>query len=290
MSFSDWLRVVVLGIIEGVTEWIPVSSTGHLMLLDRLWPGNAEVFTPAFTSMFNVIIQLGAILAVITVFFHKLNPVSSYKAPDQKKNTLKLWAKILIGVIPVGIAGIFLDDLMDEYLYNEWVVAAMLILYGVIFLIVETVNKDKEPKYLKLQELPYKTALFIGLFQILALVPGTSRSGVTILAALLLGCSRYVATEFTFFMAVPIMFGASALKLGKYIFIDKIMPTGTQWGVLIVAMAVAYGVSLLVIKWVLQFVKRHDFKGFGVYRILLGILMILLFLLLASGRKPLCRS
>ncbi|MBO4412087.1 MAG: undecaprenyl-diphosphate phosphatase [Lachnospiraceae bacterium] len=281
MSFLDWLRVVVLGIIEGVTEWIPVSSTGHLMLLDRLWPGNAEVFTPAFTSMFNVIIQLGAILAVITVFFHKLNPVSSYKAPDQKKNTLKLWAKILIGVIPVGIAGIFLDDLMDEYLYNEWVVAAMLILYGVIFLIVETVNKDKEPKYLKLQELPYKTALFIGLFQILALVPGTSRSGVTILAALLLGCSRYVATEFTFFMAVPIMFGASALKLGKYIFIDKIMPTGTQWGVLIVAMAVAYGVSLLVIKWVLQFVKRHDFKGFGVYRILLGILMILLFLLLA---------
>ena len=281
MSFLDWLRVVVLGIIEGVTEWIPVSSTGHLMLLDRLWPGNAEVFTPAFTSMFNVIIQLGAILAVITVFFHKLNPVSSYKAPDQKKNTLKLWAKILIGVIPVGIAGIFLDDLMDEYLYNEWVVAAMLILYGVIFLIVETVNKDKEPKYLKLQELPYKTALFIGLFQILALVPGTSRSGVTILAALLLGCSRYVATEFTFFMAVPIMFGASALKLGKYIFIDKIMPTGTQWGVLIVAMAVAYGVSLLVIKWVLQFVKRHDFKGFGVYRIMLGILMILLFLLLA---------
>lgn len=279
MNFWDWLRVVLLGLIEGITEWIPVSSTGHLMLLDRIWPGNETVFTPAFTSMFNVIIQLGAILAVITVFFHKLNPISTYKTADQKKNTWSLWGKILVGVIPAAVAGLFLDDFLNRYLYNEWVVAGMLILYGVVFLIVETAKKNSPGTIVKAKELSYKTALWIGCFQILALIPGTSRSGVTILGAMLLGCSRYLATEFTFFMAVPVMFGASALKLGKYIFLDGIMPTGTQWAVLLIAMAVAYAVSLLVVKWVLQFVKRHDFKGFGVYRILLGILMIFLFLL-----------
>ena len=279
MPFLDWLRVAVLGIIEGITEWIPVSSTGHLMLLDRLWPGNAEVFTPEFTSLFNVVIQIGAILAVLTVSFNKLNPISNFKTKEQKQGILRLWGKILVAVLPAAILGFFLDDFFDEHLNNVWVVAAMLILYGIVFLVIETVYKDRAT-ILRQKEMTFKTAVLIGCFQVLALIPGTSRSGVTIIGALLLGCSRYVATEFTFFMAIPVILGAGGLKLFKYIFVKQITPTGTQWGALFLAMAIAYGVSLLVVRSILQYVKRHDFKVFGVYRILLGLVMILLFLLL----------
>lgn len=279
MGFFDWIRVVILGLIEGVTEWLPVSSTGHLMLLDRIWPGNQAVFTPEFTKLFNVVIQIGAILAVIITYFHRLNPISAYKSPEQKKNTWFLWAKILIAVVPAAVIGLLLDDFLDEHLSNAWVVAAMLIVYGAAFLVVETVRKNKEPVILRQKHMTIRTAALIGCFQILALIPGTSRSGVTILGALLLGCSRVVSTEFSFFMGVPVIFGAGLLKFIKYVFKDKIMPTGEQWIALILAMAVAFGISMLVIRRVLKYVKNHDFRVFGVYRILLGILMILIFVL-----------
>ncbi|MBR0086578.1 MAG: undecaprenyl-diphosphate phosphatase [Lachnospiraceae bacterium] len=276
MSFPDWLRVILLGIVEGVTEWIPVSSTGHLIILDRIWKGNETVFTADFVSMFNVIIQLGAILAVLTIFFHKLNPVSSYKTDVQKQNTWKLWLKILIAAVPAGLAGLLLDDFMDEHLFKWWVVALMLILYGALFILIETKNR-KEPDIIRFSHLSYKTALIIGLIQILALIPGTSRSGVTILGAMFLGCSRYLATEFTFYLAIPIMLGASVLKLFKYIFIKHMAVSGTQFAVLVLAAGVAYLVSLFVIRFMLRYVKRHDFKTFGAYRIVLGLVVLFLF-------------
>ena len=277
MKFFDWLRVVFLGIIEGVTEWLPVSSTGHLILFERLWPGNEAVFTDEFVSMFDVLIQLGAILAVITVFFHKLNPFSAYKTPAQKKNTWLLWSKVIVAVIPAAVFGLLFDDLMDKYLYNWGVVAGMLILYGIVFILIEKKYKNKNATVMRFSEMSYKTALFIGLFQILSLIPGTSRSGITIIGALLLGCSRYIATEFTFYLAIPVMFGASGLKLFKYLFIKKMALSGTQWLVLLVAMAVAYGVSIFIIKFLIGYVKRHDFTAFGWYRIGLGLLVLLLF-------------
>ena len=280
MNFADWLRVIILGIVEGVTEWLPVSSTGHLILMNRLWPGNPVVFTEAFTSMFDVIIQLGAILAVVTVFFHKLNPISSYKTETQKKNTWILWMKVIVGVIPAVIAGLLLDDWMDEHLYNWVTVAVTLIFYGIVFIVLERYNADREVRITRFSQLSYKTALFIGLFQILALVPGTSRSGITIIGALILGCSRFIAAEYTFYLAIPVMFGASALKLFKYLFIKKMAVSGTQFAVLVVAMAVAYAVSIFVIRFLMAYIKRHDFSSFGVYRIVLGLVVIIVFGLL----------
>ncbi len=280
MGFLDWLRVIVLGIIEGVTEWLPVSSTGHLILLNRLWPGDPSVFTEAFTSMFDVIIQLGAILAVVSVFFHKLNPISSYKTETQKKNTWDLWLKIIIGVLPAAAAGFFLDDLMDKYLFNWVTVAITLILYGIVFIVLEKRFSDRKVGITRFSQLTYKTALYIGLFQVLSLIPGTSRSGVTIIGALLLGCSRYIATEFTFYLAIPVMFGASALKLFKYLLIKKMPVSGLQIAVLAVAMITAYAVSVFVIRFLIAYIKRHDFSPFGVYRIILGLVVILLFGLL----------
>ena len=280
MGFLDWLRVIVLGIIEGVTEWLPVSSTGHLILLNRLWPGDPSVFTEAFTSMFDVIIQLGAILAVVSVFFHKLNPISSYKTETQKKNTWDLWLKIIIGVLPAAAAGFFLDDLMDKYLFNWVTVAITLILYGIVFIVLEKRFSDRKVGITRFSQLTYKTALYIGLFQVLSLIPGTSRSGVTIIGALLLGCSRYIATEFTFYLAIPVMFGASALKLFKYLLIKKMPVSGLQIAVLAVAMIAAYAVSVFVIRFLIAYIKRHDFSPFGVYRIILGLVVILLFGLL----------
>ena len=280
MNFTDWLRVIILGIVEGVTEWLPVSSTGHLILMNRLWPGNPLVFTEAFTSMFDVIIQLGAILAVVTVFFHKLNPISAYKSETQKKNTWILWMKVIVGVIPAVIAGLLLDDWMDEHLYNWVTVAVTLIFYGIVFIVLERYNADREVRITRFSQLSYKTALFIGLFQILALVPGTSRSGITIIGALILGCSRFIAAEYTFYLAIPVMFGASALKLFKYLFIKKMAVSGTQFAVLVVAMAVAYAVSIFVIRFLMAYIKRHDFSSFGVYRIVLGLVVIIVFGLL----------
>ena len=280
MNFTDWLRVIILGIVEGVTEWLPISSTGHLILMNRLWPGNPVVFTEAFTSMFDVIIQLGAILAVVTVFFHKLNPISSYKTDTQKKNTWILWLKVIVGVIPAVIAGLFLDDWMDEHLYNWVTVAITLILYGAVFIVLEKHNADREVRITRFSQLSYKTALLIGLFQVLALVPGTSRSGITIIGALILGCSRFIAAEYTFYLAIPVMLGASALKLFKYLFIRKMAVSGIQLAVLVAAMAVAYAVSIFVIRFLMSYIKRHDFSSFGVYRIILGFAVIIVFGLL----------
>ena len=277
MSFINWLRVLVLGIVEGITEWLPISSTGHLVILDAIWKGDATVFTESFTNVFDVVIQLGAILAVLTVFFHKLNPVSQYKSEVQKKNTWKLWLKIVIAVLPAVAVGLLLDDWMDEHLYRPWVIASMLILYGVLFIVVESLISKREPSITRFAGLTYQMALYIGLAQCLAVVPGTSRSGVTILCALLLGCSRYLATEFTFYLAIPVMLGASALKLFKYLFIEKLSLSGTQIGALFVASIVAYVVSLFVIRFMIRYVKRHDFKAFGIYRIVLGVIVLLLF-------------
>ena len=278
MGFADWLRVLILGIIEGVTEWLPISSTGHLILLDSIWPGSSSVFTEDFNIVFNVVIQFGAILAVVTLFFHKLNPLSNYKSAEQKKNTWKLWGKVMVAVIPAVIAGLLLDDWMDEHLYNGIVVASMLIFYGIAFIVVERIYRDRDAKIVRFSQLSYKTAFLIGLFQCLALVPGTSRSGVTIMGGMILGLSRYLATEFTFYMAIPVMLGASVLKMFKYFFIKQMTFTGTQWVVLLIGSVVAY--LLFVIKFLLQYVKRHTFVAFGIYRIVLGVIVLIVSLLI----------
>lgn len=283
MDFLNWLRVVFLGIVEGVTEWLPISSTGHLIIVDELWKGDPSVFTESFLTLFNVVIQLGAILAVVVYFFHRINPFSQKKTKAERTETWQLWFKIALAIIPAIFAGLFLDDWMDEHLYNYVVVGAMLIIYGIAFLIVENRNKNKAPAITRLKNLDYKTAFFIGLAQLLALVPGTSRSGVTILAALFLGTSRYVASEFTFFLGIPVMFGASVLKGFKYFFIEKASLTGTQCMILLVAMAVSFAVSMFVVKFLMNYVKKHDFKPFGIYRIVLGVLVFVLFYFLNLG-------
>lgn len=277
MNIIEWLRVIFLGIVEGITEWLPVSSTGHLILVDEFWKTSApEVFTKEFVNMFDVVIQLGAILAVVTIFFHKLNPFSPRKTKQQKQTTLQLWGKVIIGCIPAAVIGLLFDDWMEAHLMTWQVVAAMLILYGIGFIILESYHKDKEFKICRFHELSYQTAWWIGVIQLLSLIPGTSRSGVTILGAMLLGCSRYIAAEYTFYLAIPVMFGASGLKLVKF-FLDGGGFTGPQFPVLIVAMIVAYVVSVIVIKFLMSYIKRHDFKVFGVYRIILGLAVIAAF-------------
>ena len=275
MNLIEWIRVIVLGIIEGITEWLPVSSTGHLILVEEFWKTNAtEVFTEEFSSMFDVLIQLGAILAVVTVFFNKLNPFSSQKDSRQKRHTIELWKKVIIGCIPAGVIGILFDDLIEAYLMKWYVVAAMLILVGIVIIIVETGNRGKNHSIVKFSQMSYKTAFLIGVFQILSMVPGTSRSGITIIGALLLGCSRYIAAEYTFYLAIPVMFGASALKIVKFL-LNSPQVSSEQFFVMLLAMAVAYGVSLLVIKFLMQYIKRHNFNIFALYRIALGIVVII---------------
>ncbi len=275
MNFLNWLRVVVLGLVEGITEWLPISSTGHLIILNELWKGDPAVFTEAYTEMFDVIIQLGAILAVCTVFFHKLNPFSYQKSKKKKRATWILWAKVIVAVLPAAVIGVLFDDFLDQHLFKWYVVAIMLIIVGAAFILIERLHR-KDPSVIRLSEMSFPTALLIGCFQILALIPGTSRSGITIIGALLLGCSRYIATEFTFYLAIPVMFGASALKLVKY-FMDGGSFTTTQGVALALAMVVAYAVSIFIIKFLMAYVKRHDFKSFGIYRIVLGFVVIILF-------------
>ena len=277
MNIIEWLRVIFLGIVEGITEWLPVSSTGHLILVDEFWRTSASaVFTEEFKNMFEVVIQLGAILAVVTIFFHKLNPFSPRKTKQQKQMTLQLWGKVIIGCIPAAVIGLLFNDWMEAHLMSWQVVAAMLILYGVAFIVLETYYKDRDFKVCRLSDLTYQTAWWIGVIQLLSLIPGTSRSGVTIVGAMLLGCSRYIAAEYTFYLAIPVMFGASGLKLVKF-FVDGGGFTGPQFPVLIVAMLVAYIVSVIVIKFLMSYIKRHDFKVFGAYRIALGLVVILAF-------------
>ena len=266
MDFIEILKAILFGIVEGITEWLPISSTGHMILLDEFI--HLQV-SPAFYEMFEVVIQLGAIFAVILLFFHKLNPFSAKKDINQKKDTWQLWFKVVVAVVPSAILGVLLDDWMDAHLYNYVVVAIALIVYGVAFMYVEKLNKGKALKVKNVYEIDYRTAIFIGCFQCLSLIPGTSRSGSTILGAILLGVGRSAGAEFSFFLAIPTMLGASALKLLKYL-LEGVLPTGTEIAVLLVGCLVSFLVSLLVIRGLMDYVRRHSFRAFGIYRIILG--------------------
>lgn len=271
----EFLKAVLFGIIEGITEWLPVSSTGHLILLDEFVKLNV---TEAFYEMFQVVIQLGAILAVIVLFFHTLNPFSPRKDVSQKKDTWSLWLKVIVAVLPSAVVGLVLDDWMDANLYNYVVVAIMLIVYGVAFLFVERWNEKRSFSITEVGAIDYKTALLMGAFQCLSLIPGTSRSGSTILGAIILGVSRSAGAEFSFFMAIPTMLGASGLKLVKYL-LEGLLPSGTELMVLAVGCVVSFAVSLVVIKGLIEYVRKHSFGVFGVYRILLGVAVLIYFLL-----------
>ena len=273
----DILKTIVLGIVEGITEWLPISSTGHLIITEQFLTPNVFAETAAndsFMEMFRVVIQLGAILAVILLYFHKLNPFSSRKSELQKKHTFSLWGKVIVACIPSAIIGLLFDDLMDEYLYRPLVVAITLVVYGVAFIVVERRNRHRKPAIKSLADLSYKTALLIGAFQILSLIPGTSRSGATILGGILLCCSRPVAAEFSFFLAIPTMFGASFLKLVKY-FLDGAALTGSSIVILLIGMLVSFVVSVVAIKFLMGYIKKKDFTVFGYYRIVLGIVVLL---------------
>ena len=264
----DVIKVIILGIVEGITEWLPVSSTGHLILVGNvLKPSMSD----AFMEMFDVVIQLGAIMAVVVLYFHKLNPFSPRKSHNQKMLTWQMWIKVLIGSVPAGIVGILFNDILDEIFYKPLPVAIMLIVYGVLFIIVEKHNAGKKPSVTKISQLSVQMLLWIGFFQMLALIPGTSRSGATIVGALLIGVSREVAAEFTFFLAIPAMFGASLLKLIKFGFHF----TGAEFALLMLGCIVSFGLSVIAIKFLMGYIKQHDFKVFGYYRIVLGALIIL---------------
>lgn len=269
----EFLKVILLGIVEGITEWLPISSTGHLILMDEFIHLKAS---PEFMEMFNVVIQLGAIMAVVVLYFHKLNPFSPKKNEKQKIKTIQLWIKVIVACLPAAVLGLLFDDWMDEHLHNYIVVSIMLIVYGVLFIIIENWNKKTTPSVTKLGALSYKTAFLIGMFQVLSLIPGTSRSGATIIGALLLGVSRYVAAEFTFFLAIPVMFGASGLKLVKF-FAEGGGFAGMEFALLIVGCIVAFVVSIIAIKFLMGYIKKNDFKVFGYYRIILGVLVLLYF-------------
>lgn len=266
----DIIKAIIFGIVEGITEWLPISSTGHLIILEellRLEQGEA------FFEMFQVVIQLGAILAVVVLYFHKLNPFSPKKTQKQKMMTWQIWIKVVIGCVPAGVIGILFDDLIDKVFYHWYVVALMLIIYGVLFIVVENYQQGKEPRAAKFSQLSIQMVLIIGVFQMLAMIPGTSRSGATIVGALMIGVSRSLAAEYTFFLAIPVMFGASLLKLVKFGFAF----TGMQVAVLLVGMVVSFVVSIVAIKFLMNYIKKNDFKVFGYYRIVLGLLVFLFF-------------
>ncbi len=266
------IKVIIIGIVEGITEWLPVSSTGHMILVEEFIKMDV---TPAFKEMFLVVIQLGAIMAVVILFFHKLNPFSPKKSKQEKIDTMKIWFKVVIGVLPAAVLGLLFDDWLNDHLYNYWTVAVMLIFYGILFIIVENKNESRKVKITNFEELPYKTAFYIGVFQVLALIPGTSRSGATIVGGIILGASRFIAAEFSFFLSIPVMFGASALKLVKFGFEFS----SNEIIILLTGMVVAFVVSIISIKFLLQYIKNHDFKVFGWYRIILGIIVIGYFLI-----------
>ena len=273
MDIIELLKSAFLGIVEGITEWLPISSTGHMILVDEI----IRLDQPeAFKEMFLVVIQLGAILAVAVMYFHKLNPFSPTKNQRQKENTWILWFKIIIACIPAAVLGLLLDDWMDAHLYNAGVVAATLIIYGVLFIVLENSSITSNPSIHKVGQISVKTGFLIGMFQLLSLVPGTSRSGSTILGAMILGCSRGAAAEFSFFLGIPVMFGASLLKIVKF-FLDGNSFTGPQIFYTLLGMAVAFGVSVYSIQFLMSYVRRHDFKFFGYYRIILGVIVIAYF-------------
>ncbi|MCB5152745.1 undecaprenyl-diphosphate phosphatase [Streptococcus mutans] len=271
MLFFEIIKAIIFGIVEGITEWLPISSTGHLILVEEFIHFNNA--NAAFTNMFNVVIQLGAILAVVVIYFDRLNPFKNGKTEREVQIAWQLWAKVILSALPAAVIGLIFDDWLDTHFQNFFSVALMLILYGIAFIYVERRHQGVEPQVTHLVSLPYKTAFFIGLFQVLSLIPGTSRSGATILGGILLGTSRQVATEFTFFLGIPIMFGASLVKVLKFIVSGTIL-TGSQLFILLVAMLVAFAVSLYVIRFLTDYVKNHDFTFFGKYRIGLGILLL----------------
>lgn len=282
MNIIEIIKAVIVGIVEGITEWLPISSTGHIILTDAFLPLKVS---EGFKEMFDVVIQLGAIFAVILLFWNKLWPFTRYRESTGvvtvgrvcavKKNSMRLWLKVIIACLPSVLVGLPLDDWMDEHLYNPTVVSIMLIVYGIAFIIVEQFNKKREPRIVTGQNLSYATAFFIGCFQALAIIPGTSRSGATILGAILLGCSRTLAAEFSFFLAVPTMFGASLLKVVKFI-IEGGRFTGSEIVILAAATITAFIVSVAAIKFLLGFVKKRSFASFGYYRIALGALVLIL--------------
>ncbi len=295
MNFIEWLKVILLGIVEGITEWLPISSTGHLILVDEFVKLNQS---EAFMEMFNVVIQLGAILAVVVLYWEKLWPFHTKKhangknwfAKEANNNAMKaiqsfcnnycfmdkivLWLKIVLACVPAMVVGLPLDDWMEEHFHNATVVSLALIVYGIVFIVIENYNKKRSPRIDSLENLSFKDAFLIGVFQVLSLIPGTSRSGSTIIGGILIGTSRELAAEFTFFLAIPVMFGASLLKLLKF----GLAFSGTELAVLIIGMVVAFVVSILAIKFLMGYIKKHDFKVFGWYRIILGIIVLLYFM------------
>lgn len=278
IAFMELVKVAVLGIVEGVTEWLPVSSTGHMILVDEFI--RLDVST-AFMDMFLVVIQLGAILAVVVLNIGKLNPFLTSKSRQERRETFDLWGKVIVACLPAAVIGLAFNKYMEEHFMNAPVVAAMLILYGILFIIVERWNKRRVPRVESLAQLDYRTAFIIGIFQVLSLVPGTSRSGATILGGIIFGASRYVATEFTFFLAIPVMFGASFLKLVKFGW----NYSGTELVILGVGMATAFIVSILSIRFLLRYIKRNDFTVFGWYRIALGIVVLAYLFIIGDPTK-----
>ncbi|HHT77636.1 MAG TPA: undecaprenyl-diphosphate phosphatase [Clostridiaceae bacterium] len=276
-NFIEYIKVIFLGIVEGITEWLPVSSTGHMLLVDEFIRLNAS---EAFKELFLYVIQLGAIMAVVVIFWRKMIPFqfSDKQKPKIKKETLSMWMKVVVACIPGAIITILFDDFIEARLHTPTVIALALIFYGFAFIGIEIWNKHRKPTVETLPDISYKIAILIGLFQVLSIIPGTSRSGATIIGALVIGVSRVAAAEFTFFLAVPVMFGMSALKLVKF----GLSFTTQEWLMLGVGMLVAFGVSILVIKFLMAYIKKHDFKVFGIYRILLGI-AVLVYFALTSG-------
>lgn len=268
--FFDILKTILFGIVEGITEWLPISSTGHLLILQSMV---GEIISHDFMEMFDVVIQLGAILAVVVIYFNKLNPFSSKKTAIEKQNTINLWIKVIVACLPAAVIGLLLDDWLDAHLFKTSVVAVTLILYGIAFIVVEERHRGKKFVYKDLNTLPLSVAIGIGMFQVLALVPGASRSGATILGGMILGASRYVSAEFTFFLAIPVMFGASLLKLVKF----GLAFSFGEFFALILGMVVSFVVSILAIKFLMNYIKKHNFKVFGIYRIILGIVILVFF-------------
>ena len=271
MKLLEFLKVVFLGIIEGITEWLPISSTGHMLLVDEFLQLNAS---DEFKEMFFVVIQLGAILAVVLLFWKKMWPFrlgENKRTVVVRKKVFSVWFKVIVACVPGAIVTLLFDDFIEAHLHTPFVIAAALIVYGVAFIVVEKHNQTRKPSIRKLSEIDYKTALLIGLFQVLSIIPGTSRSGATIIGALIIGVSRTAGAQFTFFLAVPVMFGASLLKIVKFGFGF----TGTQLGVLLLGMAVAFVVSVIAIKFLIGYIKKHDFSAFGWYRIALGAIVLI---------------
>ena len=273
MQLIEIFKAIVLGIVEGVTEWLPISSTGHMILVNEFLQLNMSV---AFKEMFFVLIQLGAIIAVVVLYWDKLIPFSLKEKPIIKNDTILLWLKIFTACVPAAIIGLLYNDILDALFYNYQTVAVTLILYGILFIVIENRNSNRKPKINKLSQISYRTAIMIGVFQVLALVPGTSRSGATILGAILIGTSRTVAAEFTFFLAIPVMLGASLIKILKF----GLLFTNNELIILFTGMFVAFIVSVLAIKFLVGYIKKHDFKAFGWYRIVLGVIVVLYFLVL----------